>query len=316
MHTQAFHVKYKSGKKGIFMNHKKIAPLLIIAAGCLWGTMGLFVRHLGAMGLGSMEIVELRSILAVVMLFPLTALRDRKLLRVKIRNLLPLACSGIFSIIFFNYCYFSTIRLMNLSAAAILLYTSPIFVMLLSIPLFHEKLTGQKVLALFMAFGGCCLVSGVASASQSLTAQGILLGLGSGLGYALYSIFSRISLNQGLGSVTITDYTFLFAVFAGAFLTDFSQYAGAYQDFGASLLVLAVVYTIVTTVLPYLLYTAGLAHVENGAASIMASVEPVVATILGFLFFSETPTLSALLGIVLVLAALILLSVKIPKKRT
>ena len=40
------------------MNHKKIAPLLIIAAGCLWGTMGLFVRHLGAMGLGSMEIVE------------------------------------------------------------------------------------------------------------------------------------------------------------------------------------------------------------------------------------------------------------------
>lgn len=84
------------------MNHKKIAPLLIIAAGCLWGTMGLFVRHLGAMGLGSMEIVELRSILAVVMLFPLTALRDRKLLRVKIRNLLPLACSGIFSIIFFN----------------------------------------------------------------------------------------------------------------------------------------------------------------------------------------------------------------------
>ena len=227
MHTQAFHVKYKSGKKGIFMNHKKIAPLLIIAAGCLWGTMGLFVRHLGAMGLGSMEIVELRSILAVVMLFPLTALRDRKLLRVKIRNLLPLACSGIFSIIFFNYCYFSTIRLMNLSAAAILLYTSPIFVMLLSIPLFHEKLTEQKVLALFMAFGGCCLVSGVASASQSLTAQGILLGLGSGLGYALYSIFSRISLNQGLGSVTITDYTFLFAAFAGAFLTDFSQYAGA-----------------------------------------------------------------------------------------
>lgn len=153
------------------MNHKKIAPLLIIAAGCLWGTMGLFVRRLGAMGLGSMEIVELRSILAVVMLFPLTALRDRKLLRVKIRNLLPLACSGIFSIIFFNYCYFSTIRLMNLSAAAILLYTSPIFVMLLSIPLFHEKLTEQKVLALFMAFGGCCLVSGVASASQSLTAQ-------------------------------------------------------------------------------------------------------------------------------------------------
>ena len=53
------------------MNRTKLAPLFIILAGCLWGSMGLFVRRLGAMGLGSMEIVELRSILAVVLLLSL-----------------------------------------------------------------------------------------------------------------------------------------------------------------------------------------------------------------------------------------------------
>ena len=292
------------------MVRSKLAPIYIILAGCLWGSMGLFVRRLGAMGLGSMEIVELRSILAVILLFSVTAIRSPSQLRIKGRNLRPLICSGICSIIFFNYCYFSTIRLLNLSAAAILLYTAPIFVMLLSIPLFHEVLTARKLLALCMAFAGCCLVSGIATASQRLSLQGVLLGLGSGFGYALYSIFSRISLNQGLGSITITDYTFLFAAIAGAFLTDFTQYSAAFSSFGAEFLLLAVVYTIVTTVLPYLLYTAGLSQVETGTASVFASVEPVVATVLGFVVFSETPTLEALLGILLVLAALLLLSVK------
>lgn len=298
------------------MHRTRLAPLYIILAGCLWGSMGLFVRRLGTMGLGSMEIVELRSLLAVVLLFAVTALRSPNQLKVTKHNLIPLASSGIFSIIFFNYCYFSTIRLLNLSAAAILLYTAPIFVMLLSIPLFHETLTVRKVLALCMAFAGCCLVSGIASASQRLSLQGILLGLGSGFGYALYSIFSRVSLNQGLGSVTITDYTFLFAAIAGAFLTDFSQYTAAFSGFGAEFILLAVVYTIVTTVLPYLLYTAGLSQVENGTASILASVEPVVATVLGFVVFSEAPTIQSFLGIVLVLAALILLSIKKKENNT
>lgn len=298
------------------MVRSKLAPIYIILAGCLWGSMGLFVRRLGAMGLGSMEIVELRSFLAVILLFSVTAIRSPSQLRIKGRNLLPLICSGIFSIILFNYCYFSTIRLLNLSAAAILLYTAPIFVMLLSIPLFHEALTAHKLLALCMAFAGCCLVSGIVTASQRLSLQGVLLGLGSGFGYALYSIFSRISLNQGLGSITITDYTFLFAAIAGTILTDFTQYSAAFSSFGAEFLLLAVVYTIVTTVLPYLLYTAGLSQVETGTASVLASVEPVVATVLGFVVFSETPTLEALLGILLVLAALLLLSVKKEKNNT
>lgn len=72
----------------------------------------------------------------------------------------------------------------------------------------------------------------------------------------------------------------------------------------------AIVYTVVTTVLPYLLYTTGLQYVENGAASVMASVEPVVATLMGFLVFSETPTVTALLGIGLVLIALAVLNIE------
>ena len=84
---------------------KKIAPLLIILAGALWGTMGLFVRHLNDVGLQSMEISALRNILAAALLFPGTAIRNRQLLKIRARNLWPLICSGIFSIVFFNFCY-------------------------------------------------------------------------------------------------------------------------------------------------------------------------------------------------------------------
>lgn len=293
---------------------KKLPALYIILAGCLWGTMGLFVRRLNAMGLDSMEIVVMRCIVAAMILFPATLIKSRRLLKIKKKNVFPLAASGLASILFFNYCYFSTIRLMNLSVAAILLYTSPIFVMLLSLIFFREKLTVRKILALILAFGGCCLVSGIASADTAITTRGLLLGLGSGLGYALYSIFSRISLNQGLDSITITDYTFLFAAIGGLFLADLNAIAAVYAQYGLEFIGFAILYTVVTTVLPYLLYTKGLSEVENGPASVMAAIEPVVATILGFVVFSETPTLSAILGIILVLMALIFLNVTPGKK--
>lgn len=272
--------------------------------------MGLFVRRLNAMGLGAMEIVELRCIIAALILFPVILFRDRSQLRVTGKNLLPLVCSGIFSIVFFNYCYFSTISQMNLSIAAILLYTAPIFVMLLSLVLFRERLTIQKVVALGFAFGGCCLVSGIGTQTTNLTWQGLLLGLGAGFGYALYSIFSRFSINQGLGSMTITVYTFLFAALGGAFFTDFSTLSDVFSTYGVTLVGFAILYTIVTTVLPYLLYTAGLKYVENGEASVMASVEPVVATLLGVVAFSEVPDFSGFMGMVLVLAALCVLNLE------
>lgn len=294
---------------------KKFAPLFIILAACLWGTMGLFVRKLNDLGLSSMEIVEIRSILTTIVLFCYTAIRDRKLLKIKARNIWPLAASGIFSIVFFNFCYFSTITRMNLSAAAILLYTSPIFVMLLSLIFFREKITLRKVLALVLAFAGCCLVSGIATASVPLSAGGILLGLGSGFGYALYSILSRVSLNQGMHSITITNFTFLFATIGGAFFTDFKKIIDAFAQHGIALLGFLILYAVVTTVLPYLLYTTGLSYVENGPASVMASIEPVVATLLGALVFSEMPSISAIIGMVLVLGALALLSLR-RKERT
>ena len=292
---------------------KKLAPFLVILAGCLWGTMGIFVRHLNAIGLQSMEIVEARSVLTAVGMFAALALFRRDLLKVRAKDLWIFVGGGMASVILFNYCYFQTIQRASLSTAAILLYTSPVFVLLLSVPLFGEKLTRKKLICLVLAITGCALASGVASGGMALSSMTLLLGLGSGFGYGLYSIFSRFALQRGYHPITITAYIFLFGALGGIFLTDFSQITRVVRADGGNLIYL-MVYTLVTTIVPYISYTTGLQQVENGVAAVLACIEPVMATVFGIFVFSEMPTLSGWLGILLVLIALTALNLQ-PKKQ-
>ncbi|NTU89446.1 MAG: EamA family transporter [Actinobacteria bacterium] len=288
---------------------KKAAPTLIILAGCLWGTTGVFVRSLGDFGFTSMQIVEVRAILATLMIFLIVFFYDRSLFRIKLRDLWCFLGTGVLSVVSFSFCYFKTIELTSLSVAAIMLYTAPLFVMLMSRVLFSEKLSRSKVVALILAFGGCILVSGVLSSNASLSLSGVLFGLGSGIGYALYSIFTRFAINRGYHALTIMIYTFFFASIGGAFFTDFTAMRSIVFE-APSILGFLALYVLTTTILPYLFYTLGLGKVENSRASIMVSIEPVVATLIGILFFAEVPTFSAFLGMALVISALVLLNVR------
>ena len=290
---------------------KKLAPFLVILAGCLWGTMGIFVRHLNAIGLEAMEIVEARAALTAAAMFAVLAVFRRDLLRGNIRDLWVFAGGGIVSVILFNFCYFQTIQRASLSTAAILLYTSPVFVLLLSVPLFGEKLTKKKILCLMMAITGCALSSGLAG-GMALSPMTLLFGLGSGFGYGLYSIFSRFALQKGYHPITITAYIFLFGALGGIPLTDFGQLIRVAGADGSNLAYLGA-YTLVTTIVPYISYTTGLQQVENGVAAVLACIEPVMATVFGIFFFSEMPDLSGWLGILLVLIALTALNLQ-PKK--
>ena len=290
---------------------KKLAPFLVILAGCCWATLGVFVRHLNEIGLQSMQIVEARSVLTTIAMFVFLGIFRRDLLKVKAKDLWCFAGGGIISVILFNFCYFQTIQRASLSTAAILLYTSPVFVLLLSVPLFGEKLTRKKLICLVMAFAGCALASGVAAGGMTLSPETLLFGLGSGFGYGLYSIFSRFALQRGYHPITITSYIFLFGALGGIPLTDFGE-ATAVVGQPEHLLYL-LIYTLVTTIVPYISYTTGLRYVENGVAAVLACIEPVMATIFGIFFFSELPSVTGWLGIALVLIALTILNLQ-PKK--
>lgn len=290
----------------------KLASGSIILAGILWGTMGLFVRGLSADDFTSMEIVSLRVLAALLLMAVVILLYKKELFRIRLRDCWCFIGTGILSLTFFNFCYFHTIVITSMSVAAILLYTAPIIVVLLSALLFKEKINGKKIGAMFLAFLGCVFVTGIIGGEGlTISPTGILIGLGSGLGYALYSIFSRYAIERGYESFTISFYTFLFAAVGILFLVPVRETATKLVNgnTGQDLLLVFGI-ALIATVLPYILYTFGLSRVENGKASIMASIEPVVATLLGILIFGESLTAAGTIGVVLVLAAIILLNLK------
>ncbi len=288
---------------------RNIGPLLIILAGCFWGSMGIFVRRLTEYGFTAVQIVSIRVTLAALFFCIILLIKDRSGFRIALRDLPLFLGLGFGSILFFTVCYFTAITMMPLSTAAILLYTSPIWIMLMSVLFFHEKLNGKKLLALALAFAGCVLVSGISG--EGITLTGLFVGLGSGLGYGLYSILGTVALRK-YSPYTVTAYTFLFAA-AGSWLicgpADMISKFTAAQD-PVSLLLFCGLTALVTAVIPFLFYTLGLRTVEASRAGILATVEPLVATLVGILAFSEPLTLLPALGILLILSAVIILNRK------
>lgn len=284
----------------------KLSILFVLTAAGLWGSIGIYVRTLTGYGLTSIQITTGRAIYGLIIVATFLFLKDRCLFRIRIKDLGWFAANGILSILFFNLCYITTIQLSDMAVAAILLYTSPIFVIILSIIIFKEKMTVRKGISLVLAFTGCALVSGVGSRGQAIHMTALLFGLGAGLGYALYSIFSRILVKK-YHSLTIVLYTFAFTVLAAVCLTDVSGILSVYlvhpQAVGVHILA-----GICTNSVPYILYTYALMHMEASKASMLASIEPVVAALLGLLVFQEALSVTSLIGIGCILIMIIILS--------
>lgn len=188
------------------------AFLYIITGAILWGTIGFYVKYLYSFGFSPMEVVTLRVMTAAIILLLYLAITAPKHLKLSNwKDLKYFIGTGIFSIIFFNYCMFKTIELSSLPIAAALLYTGPAFVIILSFFLFKEPITKRKTFALCMTLAGTVLVVELFPFDlKQMPLMIIIIGLGSGLGYALYSIFSKYALRK-YTSLVITTYTFVVA---------------------------------------------------------------------------------------------------------
>lgn len=286
----------------------------VLASGILWGFMGVFVRGLSAVGLTSLQIIAIRVTISALAMIIMALAVDRPAFKIKLRDIWCFTGTGIISVALFGYCYFTAIEMTSMSVAAILLYTAPIMVSVMSAVIFKEKMTLQKCLCLGAAFIGCIFVTGVLSgASVSVPLPALAYGLMSGFAYALYSIFGRFAINRGYSSMTITLYTFIFASAGLLLITDINCVASVLVS-RPWVIPASVGMGIFTGFLPYLLYTAGLERLESGKASIVASVEPAVATLCGMIFFGEYPDVFGWLGMLLVLGAIVCLNITFKRK--
>lgn len=284
------------------------AYIYVLLGAALWGFVGLFIDALSQAGFSSLQIVTLRVSSASVMLLSYLALFRPGLLKFELKDAMSFVGTGIFSISFFNWCYFTAIEEVSLSVAVILLYTGPAFVVILSRIFFGEPMTSRKIWALGLTMVGCALVIKLIPAGMGrISAYGIFVGLSSGFGYALYSIFGKHALKK-YHSLTVITYTFTFASVLLLPLSGVTISAGQLDSWRVWAYILGLGFF--PTALAYMLYTMGLNMIESGRASIAATLEPVVATLLGVIFFKEVLTGYQLTGILLVLISVVLIQLK------
>ncbi|WP_235924947.1 MULTISPECIES: DMT family transporter [Neobacillus] len=294
------------------MKLSKALPILLIAiSASLWGIIAIFVRKLSFIGFSSMEIVTIRVVIAALLLTFIGIRKYRSQMVISVKDAKLFIGTGIFSIVLFNWCYFSSINQMNLSMAVILLYTAPAFVTVLSYFFLKEKMDWLKVVSVIGTILGCILITGVqVGDTSSINMIGIITGLGAGFGYALYTIFGKFALLK-YPPFTVTYYTFIVASLALIPLT--RLWEKGMMLFSRDVFIYGVGLGLVPTVIAYLFYTKGLEQLDGSKAAIVATVEPVVATLLGVFLYEEGFGIIQALGSIIILISVTLIN--IPKKQ-
>ena len=291
-----------------------LSAAMVIISAVLWGLYGTFVTILSSMGLSGNALVFLRMFATSIPVGVLISLTDRSAFRVRPSDIPLFIANGLLSLLFFTACYTAAIKVTKIATAAALLYTAPAIVMVLSAILFSERMTARKVLCCLLAVIGCAFASGIggelfagSSSGTLITPAGLLLGLGAGLGYALYSIFSRFILNRGYSVYTNVFYSFGVAMLGFFSLSCFDGSIGqAFEDPART--ALALLCGLLTGSLAYALYTARMKGMETSRASQLTTIEPVAAAILGSVLFHQPLSVWEILGIVMVVGSVVMMN--------
>ena len=287
----------------VITGHKK-GYLYVLAGGSLWATGGVWAKILYSQQLSSNQVALLRTCIALIALATLMALKKRSHFLVRGKDLALLAGVAFFGVSLFSVAFFYTIQITTITQATFLLYTAPVIAALLARLFLNELLVKGKIIALVCSISGLLLLTRLYQpASLDIPTLGILTGLASACMYACFSLMGKVALYR-YSPWTVQFYTFAFGVLFLIFLT--LPGAGTFQLRWESWLFLALM-GLVSTLAPFALFYRGLQIVEASRAAVVATIEPVVASLLGFAVFAERldPVQAVGAGLILLGAVLV-----------
>ena len=285
--------------------------ILVLCAGILWGSIGFFVRKLNGLGVDTELTAFMRIFCAWIILIPLlmgmSLKSGRNYFKISKKGLLQCFIMGLVTQAFFNLSYSGCINSVGVAMGSVLLYTAPIFVSILSRLLFKEEINARKGISLVINIVGCfIMVTGGDLSVLGVSGTGILLGIGAGFFYAMVTILGKFTSDE-VDPFTMVFYNFLFGWISLALISNPIPKIAAVSDLHFWLLAFG--YGLIPTVGSYLFYMNGISHnVELSRVPVIASVEPIIATIIGLLVFGENITLVNALGLVIVLFSIVLMN--------
>ncbi|QQQ87388.1 EamA family transporter [Peptacetobacter hiranonis] len=270
--------------------------VFIAMAGILWSTLGLFGNMLMERGLSSEQVAFTRLFIGFIVLSLYSLIRRPEVLKINLKCLLYCGAIGIICQGLFNKCYFKAVEVTGVSIAAVLLYTSPLFLAVFSKIVYKEKMTRAKIISLTLCcIGAIMAVTGGVLDLKGINTYGIIMGIMAAITYALMPIISKNALKE-FSSETILIYGFLF----GAIFMIPSAKPVEMIGFVTDMNVLP--YMILLGVFPaamaYIFYAEGIARgCELSIVGVVALVELIAASIIGWTVVGEVFTIGKAIGV-------------------
>lgn len=288
----------------------------IFIAGSLWGTIGLFVKLMEQSGSTSSYTSFLRMGLGLILLIIITLAKDGPgAFKIGKGTLISCILLGFICQAIYNLAYSNAVNSIGMSLSSVLLYTSPIFTSIISFMFFHEKLGRQKLIALLINVIGCTLtVTGGNFTGLSFAVSGLLFGIAAGFCYSLAPIFGRLAADEG-SPFAVSTYNFLFATIFLAIFTH--PWTTVENPLDLKILAIGLGFALIPTALGYIFYFTGLHSItESSKVPVVASIETVVATVIGILIFHEKLGMGNIIGILCVLSSIAIMNLTFRKQNS
>ena len=273
--------------------------ILIIIAATLWGTLGIAGKVAYSYGSTPGQLMFYR------MLFLLPAILYI-LPKVKKEHVAPLLVFGAIVVTPFYLIYFYAVKFVGASTAALILYTAPAYVAVMSAFFLGEPITSKTIIALLLALSGAALVNITSNVRGDLL--GILTAFISALLYAMYTVIAKTFVKRGIESAHVALLPYLSSIPILGLYALLIEGHIMLENFGQ--LSIALYLAMIPTGLAYILYNYGLRTVEASQASILSTIEPVSATLLAWILLGEALYATKIIGATLIILSAIIVSRK------
>lgn len=291
------------------MSYKSKGYLMVITAAVLWGLGGIAAQELYKISeIPSLFVVFLRMTAMAAAFVPISVIRKKEDVLEGFKNKKDLITILLFALIggmYVQYSYYEAIRYSNAATGTVLQYAAPIFVLIAMAFIKRKFPKALEILCVAMAVTGIFLISTHGSLeSLAISPKAVFFGITSAMAYAFYSI-EPVGFIKKYGSLYLLGFSSLISacILLVSGLVDFYVIQTPQELFCVLFIV------IFSTVFTFSLYLAGLARIGSTTAAVLSALEPLVSTVLSVFLFSIAFTKADGIGIFLVMAAVLLLTI-------
>lgn len=303
-------------------NHSNLTRGYTIAlvSAAILSTTGIFIRYLTqTYHMPPLVLAFWRDGFVVLTLLPVLGLLRPLLLQVKRQDLLHIITHGLVLAVF-NALWTLSVALNGAAISTVLVYCSAGFTALLGWWFLSERLDWAKLLAITFSLGGCVLVSGALNpAAWRANLVGILTGVLSGLGYAVYSLMGRSASQRGLNPWATLFYSFSFAaiflllfnLLPGGFLPGAATRPADLFWLGNALAGWGILFLLAAgpTVAGFGLYNVSLGYLPSSVANLVLTMEPVFTAVIAYFLLGERLNVIQIGGSLMILAGVVFLRI-------